>query len=127
MLFQKIYFLRESSLHPKFYSPIFFWDVESSSNYAKKLKLTGIATTTLMVEREQCYLGNPSTSCSHLFMRLVSISTRLPTCLLPNLLPLGLPLLTFHGLSKGIYQNFWGIRSVSISRLKTWTHSWKTR
>jgi hypothetical protein len=47
MLFQKIYFLRESSLHPKFYSPIFFWDVESSSNYAKKLKLKGIATTTL--------------------------------------------------------------------------------
>jgi hypothetical protein len=36
MLFQKIYFLRESSLHPKFYSPIYFLDVESSSNYAKK-------------------------------------------------------------------------------------------
>jgi hypothetical protein len=35
-------------LHPKFYSPIFFWDVESSSNYAKKLKLTGIAATTLL-------------------------------------------------------------------------------
>jgi hypothetical protein len=34
-------------LHPKFYSPIFFWDVESSSNYAEKLKLTGIAATTL--------------------------------------------------------------------------------
>jgi hypothetical protein len=41
--------LRESSLHPKFYSPIFFWDVESSSNYAKKLKLTGIAATTLVL------------------------------------------------------------------------------
>jgi hypothetical protein len=27
--------------------PIFFWDVESSSNYAEKLKLMGIATTTL--------------------------------------------------------------------------------
>jgi hypothetical protein len=48
MLFlEKSIFLRESSLHPKFYSPIFFWDVESSSNYAKKLKLTGIAATTL--------------------------------------------------------------------------------
>jgi hypothetical protein len=35
-------------LHPKFYSPIFFWDVESSSNYAEKLKLTGIAATTLV-------------------------------------------------------------------------------
>jgi hypothetical protein len=34
-------------LHPKFYSPIFFWDVESSSNYAEKLKLMGIAATTL--------------------------------------------------------------------------------
>jgi hypothetical protein len=34
-------------LHPKFYSPIFSWDVESFSNYAKKLKLTGIAATTL--------------------------------------------------------------------------------
>jgi hypothetical protein len=40
--------LWESSLYPKFYSPIFFWDVESSSNYAKKLKLTGIAATTLI-------------------------------------------------------------------------------
>ena len=34
-------------MHPKFYLPIFFWDVESSSNYAKKLKLTVIAATTL--------------------------------------------------------------------------------
>jgi hypothetical protein len=35
-------------LHPKFYSPIYLWDVESSSNCAKKLKLTaGIAATTL--------------------------------------------------------------------------------
>jgi hypothetical protein len=50
MLFlEKIYFLQESSLHPKFYSPIFFWDVESSTNYAKKLKLTRIATTTLLL------------------------------------------------------------------------------
>jgi hypothetical protein len=39
------------SLHPKFYSPIFFWDVESSSKYAKKLKLTGIAATTLSERR----------------------------------------------------------------------------
>jgi hypothetical protein len=39
--------LREYSLHPKFYSPIFSWNVESFSNYAKKLKLTGIAATTL--------------------------------------------------------------------------------
>jgi hypothetical protein len=38
-------------LHPKFYSPIFFWDVESSSNYAEKLKLAGIAATTLYVAR----------------------------------------------------------------------------
>jgi hypothetical protein len=37
-------------LYPKFYSPIYFLDVESSSNYAKKLKLTGIATTTLDIE-----------------------------------------------------------------------------
>jgi hypothetical protein len=36
-------------LYPKFYLPIFFWDVESSSNYAKKLKLTGIAATTLFI------------------------------------------------------------------------------
>jgi hypothetical protein len=36
-------------LHPKFYSPIFFWDVESSSNYAEKLKLMGIAATTLVL------------------------------------------------------------------------------
>jgi hypothetical protein len=39
--------LLEPSFHSKFYLPIFFWDVESSSNYAKKLKLTGIAATTL--------------------------------------------------------------------------------
>jgi hypothetical protein len=36
-----------SSLHPKFYLPIFFWDVESSSNYAKKLKLLELVATTL--------------------------------------------------------------------------------
>jgi hypothetical protein len=35
-------------LHPKFYSPILSGDVESFSNYAKKLKLTGIAATTLV-------------------------------------------------------------------------------
>jgi hypothetical protein len=46
--------LRESSLHPKFYSPIFFWDVESSSNYAKKLKLTEIAATTLFPLQPFC-------------------------------------------------------------------------
>jgi hypothetical protein len=27
--------------------PIFFWDVKSAFNYIEKLKLTGIATTTL--------------------------------------------------------------------------------
>jgi hypothetical protein len=37
-------------LHPKFYSPIFSWNVESFSNYAKKLKLIGIAPTTLNVQ-----------------------------------------------------------------------------
>jgi hypothetical protein len=45
--------MRVSSLHAKFYSPIFFWDVESSSNYAKKLKLTGIAATTLVLSHLQ--------------------------------------------------------------------------
>jgi hypothetical protein len=39
-------------LHPEFYSPIFFWDVESSSNYAEKLKLTGIAATTLCEDEQ---------------------------------------------------------------------------
>jgi valyl-tRNA synthetase len=50
--------LREFTLHPKFYSPIFFWDVESSSNYAKKLKLTGIAATTLVTTRPETMLGD---------------------------------------------------------------------
>ena len=49
--FRKFYFLQESSLHPKFYLPIFFGDVASSSNYAKKLKLMGIATTTVHLFR----------------------------------------------------------------------------
>jgi hypothetical protein len=40
-------------MHPKFYSPMFFWYVESSSDYAEKLKLTGIATTTLV----EIYIG----------------------------------------------------------------------
>ena len=35
--FRKIYFLQVTSLHPKFYMPIFLWDVESSSNYTEKL------------------------------------------------------------------------------------------
>jgi hypothetical protein len=40
--FRKIYFLRVTSLHPKFYMPIFLWDVESSPNYTKKLIFAGI-------------------------------------------------------------------------------------
>jgi hypothetical protein len=56
MLFQKIYFLRESSFHPKFYSPIFSWDVESFSNYAKKLKLMGIAATTLVYPKIKAHI-----------------------------------------------------------------------
>jgi hypothetical protein len=34
-------------LRPKFYKPIFFWDVKSAPNYIEKLILTGIATITL--------------------------------------------------------------------------------
>jgi hypothetical protein len=47
--FRKIYFLLVTSLHPKFYTPIFLWDVESSPNYTEKLKLTEIAATTLVL------------------------------------------------------------------------------
>jgi hypothetical protein len=45
--FRKIYFLRVTSLHPKFYMPIFLWDVESSPNYTEKLIFAGIGTITL--------------------------------------------------------------------------------
>jgi hypothetical protein len=47
--FKKIYFLRITSLHPKFYMPIFLWDVESSPNYTVKLIFAGIGTITLMI------------------------------------------------------------------------------
>jgi hypothetical protein len=47
--FRKIYFLRVTSLHPKFYIPIFLWDVESSPNYTEKLFFAGIGTITLLV------------------------------------------------------------------------------
>jgi hypothetical protein len=40
-------YLQVTSLHPKFYKPIFFGDVKSSPNYTERLILTGIATTTL--------------------------------------------------------------------------------
>jgi hypothetical protein len=40
--------LRITSLHPKFYMPIFLWDVESSPNYTEKLIFAGIGTITLM-------------------------------------------------------------------------------
>jgi hypothetical protein len=46
--FRKIYFLRVTSLHPKFYMPIFLWDVESSPNYTEKLIFAGIGTITLI-------------------------------------------------------------------------------
>jgi hypothetical protein len=46
--FRKIYFLQVTSLHPKFYMPIFLWDVESSPNYTEKLIFAGIGTITLM-------------------------------------------------------------------------------
>jgi hypothetical protein len=46
--FRKIYFLRITSLHPKFYIPIFLWDVESSPNYTEKLIFAGIGTITLL-------------------------------------------------------------------------------
>jgi hypothetical protein len=45
--FRKIYFLRITSLHPKFYMPIFLWDVDSSPNYTEKLIFVGIGTITL--------------------------------------------------------------------------------
>jgi hypothetical protein len=45
--FRKIYFFQITSLYPKFYEPIFFWDVKSAPNYIETLNLTGIATTTL--------------------------------------------------------------------------------
>jgi hypothetical protein len=48
--FKKIYFLRVTSLHPKFYMPIFLWDVESSPNYTEKLIFAGIGTITLCSE-----------------------------------------------------------------------------
>jgi hypothetical protein len=34
-------------LHPKFYKPIFLWDVKAVPNYTEKLVLTGIDTITL--------------------------------------------------------------------------------
>jgi hypothetical protein len=46
--FKKIYFLRITSLHPKFYMPICLWDVESSPNYTEKLIFAGIGTITLI-------------------------------------------------------------------------------
>jgi hypothetical protein len=46
--FRKIYFLRVTSLNPKFYMPIFLWDVESSPNYTEKLIFAGIGTITLL-------------------------------------------------------------------------------
>jgi hypothetical protein len=45
--FRKIYFLQITSLDPKFYKPIFFWNIKSAPNYTKKLILIGIATITL--------------------------------------------------------------------------------
>jgi hypothetical protein len=35
-------------LHPKFYMPIFLWDVESSPNYTEKLIFAGIGTIPLV-------------------------------------------------------------------------------
>jgi hypothetical protein len=57
--FRKIYFLRITSLHPKFYMPIFLWDVESSPNYTEKLIFAGIGTITLQVHPSSqiCLLG----------------------------------------------------------------------
>jgi hypothetical protein len=46
--FKKIYFLRITSLHPKFYMPIFLWDIESSPNYTEKLIFEGISTIILI-------------------------------------------------------------------------------
>jgi hypothetical protein len=51
--FRKIYFLRVTSLHLKFYMPIFLWDVESSPNYTEKLIFAGIGTITLLLRRLQ--------------------------------------------------------------------------
>jgi hypothetical protein len=45
--FKKIYFLQITSLHPKFYMPIFLWDVESFPNNIEKLIFAGIGTITL--------------------------------------------------------------------------------
>jgi hypothetical protein len=41
--------MQVTSLHPKFYKCIFFWNVKSTSNYSEKLKLAGIHTVTLWV------------------------------------------------------------------------------
>jgi hypothetical protein len=46
--FRKIYFLWITSLHPKFYMPIFLWDVESSPIYTEKLIFAGIGTIPLV-------------------------------------------------------------------------------
>jgi hypothetical protein len=46
--FRKIYFLQVTSLHTKFYMPIFLWDVESSPNYTEKLIFAGIGTITFL-------------------------------------------------------------------------------
>ena len=45
--FRKIYFLQVTSLDPKFYKLVFFWDVNSTPNYIEKLNLTGIVIITL--------------------------------------------------------------------------------
>jgi hypothetical protein len=44
--------LRVTSLNPKFYMPIFLWDVESSPNYTEKLIFAGIGTITLVQSEE---------------------------------------------------------------------------
>jgi hypothetical protein len=51
--FRKIYLLWVTSLHPKFYMPIFLWDVESSPNYTENLILAGIGTITLINQDEK--------------------------------------------------------------------------
>jgi hypothetical protein len=61
--FRKIY-LRVTSLHPKFYMPIFLWDVESSPNYTEKLIFAGIGTITLVFSSSNSSWINCPTHCN---------------------------------------------------------------
>jgi hypothetical protein len=46
--FKFLLFLWVTSFDPKFYKPIFFWNVKSAPNYIEKLILMRIATITLL-------------------------------------------------------------------------------